>query len=51
MLKMLVQQINENHEWFITPYKKQLAILEDAIIIYRLSKEQTENNHGKIEKA
>lgn len=49
LLGMLIQQVNENHEWFIAPYQKQLAILEDAITIYRLTKEQTENDFGQNE--
>lgn len=33
----LIADVEENHEWFISKYKKQLALIEDALVIYKLN--------------
>lgn len=38
--RQLIKDTNESCDWFIAPYKKQLAMLEDALVIYRISRSE-----------
>ncbi len=40
LLSQLVNEISDSHDWFISKYKKQLAVLEDALVIYKLSRSE-----------